>query len=77
MKRMWFALGLACLLCCLPLLIPFVGVAGLAGISVWATGLPWPEVACLAAFAGMLVVGIIFAVRRRRRVSGPTCDVRH
>lgn len=77
MKRIWLAFGLACLVCCLPLILPFIGVAGLTGLSAWAGGLPWPEIACLALFAGLLVAGIIFVVRRRRRASGPACDVRN
>lgn len=77
MKNLWLAFGLACLICCLPLLVPFLGIAGLAGLSAWAGGLPWPEIACLAFLAGMLVVGVILVVRRRRQASGPTCDVRN
>jgi hypothetical protein len=75
MKRMWLALGLACLACCLPLIIPFLGVAGLAGLGAWTGGLNWAEIACSAAIAGAVVVAVLFVVRRRR-ASGPACDIR-
>lgn len=75
MKRIWLALGLACLACCLPLILPFVGVAGLTGLGAWAGGLGWSEIACLAGIAGAIAVAVLFAVRRRG-TSGPACDMR-
>jgi hypothetical protein len=75
MKRVWWALGLACLACCLPLIIPFLGVAGLAGLGGWATGLSWAEIACVALIAGAVAGAAIF-MRRRRKANGPACDVR-
>lgn len=76
MKRFWLLLGLGCLACCLPLIVPFIGAAGLAGVGGWASGLSWPEVACLAAIVAATVVGIIVVLRRRRAATAPSCDVR-
>lgn len=74
MKRVWLALGLACLACCLPLIIPFMGAAGLTGLGGWAAGLNWTEIACLALFAGAIAAAALF-VTRRRKSHGPACDV--
>lgn len=75
MKRVWLALGLACLACCLPLIVPFFGVAAFAGFGGWATGLNWAEIACLALIAGAIATAAIFMLRRRK-ANGPACDVR-
>lgn len=76
MKRFSLLLGLGCLACCLPLIVPFLGAVGLAGLGGWASGLSWPEVACLAAIVAVAVVGIIVMLRRRRTIAAPSCDVR-
>lgn len=75
MKRVWLALGLACLACCLPLIIPFLGVAGFATVGGWAAGLNWAEIACLSVIAGAIVTAAIL-FSRRRRATDPACDVR-
>lgn len=74
MKRVCLALSLACLACCLPLIIPFLGVAGFAGLGGWATGLNWVEIACVALIAGAIAGAAIFMLRRRK-ANGPACDV--
>lgn len=66
MKRFWLVLGLGCVACCLPLIVPFLGAAGLAGVGGWASGLNWLEVVCLAGVVAVTAVGIIVLVRRRR-----------
>lgn len=74
MNRFWL-LGLACLVCCLPLIVPFLGAAGLTGAGAWLGGLGWAEIACLALLVGAIAVaGLVFL--RRRRASGPYCDVK-
>lgn len=75
MKRIWLVLGVACLACCLPLIIPFLGIAGFAGLGGWVSGLNWAEIACLALIAAAVATAILFA-RRRRKADGPACDVR-
>lgn len=75
MKRVWFALGLACLACCLPLIVPLLGGAGFVGFGAWAGGVNWTEVACLALIAG-IVVTVGFFILRKNRADGPACDVR-
>lgn len=75
MKRVWLALGLACLACCLPLLVPFLGVAGFAGLSGWAAGLNWAEIACLALIGGAMTGATLFFLRRRK-AEAPACDMR-
>jgi len=75
MKRVWLALGLACLACCLPLIVPFLGVAGFAGLGGWATGLNWAEVACLALIAGAIATAAVFFLRRRK-ANRPTSNAR-
>jgi hypothetical protein len=75
MKRVWLALGFACLACCLPLILPFLGVAGFAGLGGWAAGLNWAEIACVALVAGAIAGAAIF-ILRRRKTNGPACDVR-
>lgn len=75
MKRVWLTLGLACLACCLPLIIPFMGAAGLTGLGGWAAGSNWAEIACLALIAGAIAATALFVVRRRN-TRGPACDVR-
>lgn len=75
MKRVWLALGLACLACCLPLIIPLLGAAGFAGLGAWARGLNWAEIACLTLIAGAATAAALF-IFSRRRASGPACNVR-
>jgi len=71
MKRVWIALGLACVACCLPLIIPFLGIAGVAGLGGWATGMNWAEIACQALIAGAIgAVAVIFLKRREARRPG-------
>lgn len=74
MNRFWL-LGLACLVCCLPLIVPFLGGAGLAGIGAWAGGLDWVEIVCLAVVAGAIAAAAVFMLRRRR-TGAPHCDVK-
>lgn len=76
MKRFWLIAGLGCVACCLPLIVPLMGAAGLAGFGGWASGLSLPEVACLAGIVAVTVVGITFLLRRKRTATGPSCDVR-
>lgn len=75
MKRIWLGLGLACLACCLPLVLPFLGIAGLAGLGAWAGGLNWAEIACLAVIVGAIGVAVLY-IARQRRTNGPACDGR-
>jgi hypothetical protein len=75
MKRVWLALGLACLVCCLPLFVPFLGTAAFAGLGAWAGGLNGAEIACLALIAAGVAAAAIFWLRRRR-AAGPACQVR-
>jgi|GEM_PF-2880018 len=76
-RKLAVALGIACLVCCAPLLIPLLGMAGLAGVGGRLAGLGWPEVVCLAILAAALAGAVIFLVRRRRaKASEPYCDVK-
>lgn len=75
MKRVWLAFGLACVACCLPLIIPFLAAAGLTGAGAYVAGLNWAEIACLAVIGGAFVA-IAILVLRRRRADGPSCEVR-
>jgi hypothetical protein len=59
----------------LPLIIPFLGVAGVAGLGGWAGGLNWTEIACVAVLAGAVLAAVIFWLRRRR-ADGAQCEVR-
>jgi len=74
MKRAWL-LGLACLVCCLPLITPVLTAAGLAGLGGWFGGLEMTEIACMALIIGALVGASIYLLRRRRS-SQPYCDVK-
>ncbi len=78
-KRVMFRLALGCLACCLPLLAPILGVGGVGGVvSVggWLGGLDWTTIACVGLIAAVAAGMLVFAVRRRRRADGPSCDVR-
>ncbi len=74
-KRVILGFGLACLACCIPLLMPVLGVGGLASAGGWLAGLDWAEVACLGLIAA-LAVGLFALRRRRQKTDGPYCDVR-
>lgn len=76
-RKIAVGLGIACLACCAPLLVPLLGVAGLGGLGGWLAGMNWLEALCaatvIAAAAGLTVL----AVRRyRARASGPHCAVK-
>lgn len=74
MKRIWIALGLACLACCLPFVLPLLAGAGL-GVGAWSLGLDWAEIACLALIAAAAALAAL-VVMRRRKTDGPACDVK-
>ncbi len=74
MNRAWL-LGLACLLCCLPLIAPVFAAAGLTGLGGWLGGLDMTEIACIALIIGALAGASIFHLRRRR-LRQPYCDVK-
>lgn len=74
MKRIWLALGLACLACCLPLIVPMLAGAGI-GLGAWSVGLGWTEIACLALIAAAVAIATLVIVRRRG-TDGPTCDMK-
>lgn len=74
-KRVMAGLGLACLACCMPLIVPMLGAAGMVSASGWLGGLTWSEIACIGLVAAMAAGALVFVLRRRRRkVDGPYCD---
>ncbi len=76
-RKLAVGLGIACLACCAPLLVPLLGAAGLGGLGGRLAGLDWLEVLCAATLTAALVGVVIFLVRRRRaKASGPYCDVK-
>lgn len=73
----WAALGLACVACCLPLLTPFLGAAGLAGGTAWLSGRNWAEIVCVSLIVGAAgALGLVAWRRARRRTDGPHCEVK-
>jgi hypothetical protein len=76
-RKLMVGLGIACVACCAPLIVPLLGAAGLGGLSGRLAGLDWLEVLCAAVVAAALAGVVIFVVRRRRaKASGPFCDVK-
>lgn len=75
-KRVILGLGLACLACCMPLLLPGLAASGLAGGGGWLVGLDWAEITCLAVVAAVVAAMLVLAARRhRRKADGSYCDV--
>lgn len=75
-KRVVLGFGLACLACCIPLLLPLVGAGGIAGGGGWLAGLGWSEIVCVGLIAAAVVAGLVLVIRRRRKAQAPYCDVR-
>lgn len=76
-RKLAVGLGLACLACCAPLLIPLLGAAGLGGLGGLLAGMDWLEVLCAATLAAALAGVVFFLVRRRRaKASDPYCEVK-
>lgn len=74
-KRVILGFGLACVACCAPLLLPLLGIGGVASLGGWLSGLGWAEVICLGLIAGAGLVALALR-RRRQKADGPYCDVR-
>jgi membrane protein implicated in regulation of membrane protease activity len=76
-KRVIFGFGLACLACCIPLLLPVLGAGAVAGAAGWLAGLDWAELACLGLAAAVAAAILVLVMRRgRRKADGPYCDLR-
>lgn len=75
-KRVILGFGLACLACCVPLLLPVLGAGGVAGAAGWLAGLDWAEIACLGLVAVAAAGLLALLMRRRRKAEGPFCDVK-
>ncbi|MBL8550966.1 MAG: hypothetical protein JNJ73_13350 [Hyphomonadaceae bacterium] len=76
-RKLAVGLGLACVACCAPLIVPLLGAASLSGLGGRLAGLDWLEVLCAAVLAAALAGIIVLVVRQRRaRANGPYCDVK-
>lgn len=62
-------LGVACATCCVPLLLPLIGVAGGTGVATVAAGglfgRSWAQLACDAVLAVLIVSGVFLVLRAR------------
>lgn len=74
----WTGIGATCAACCVPLLLPLVGSAGLVGASVAGAAallaLPLDLIICGSIAISLAAAGLVLAIRRRSTIRPVLCN---